>query len=66
MNKRQIDIRAILADEVQRTELLALAVDFICKVEGVRREREPRSLLFNSRDGQPDPQYFAGLERFGL
>jgi hypothetical protein len=30
-----------------------------------RANVEPRSLLFNARDGKPDPQYIAGLwDRF--
>jgi hypothetical protein len=61
----RLNIRAILADPTLRQQLLDLSVDFICKIEGIRG-REPRSLLFNERDGRPSPQYFTDLERFGF
>jgi hypothetical protein len=34
---RRVDIRAILADPALRRELLAAAVDFICRVERIGR-----------------------------
>ena len=36
MSSRRVDIKAILADPVKRRLLIALAVDFICKVERIR------------------------------
>lgn len=34
---RRVDIKAILADPALRKELIDGAVDFICKVEGIRK-----------------------------
>jgi hypothetical protein len=35
----RFNIRAILADPALRQQLLDLSVDFICKVEGIRKEQ---------------------------
>lgn len=35
-NRKRLDIKAILKDPVLRAKLIEGAVDFICKVEGIR------------------------------
>ena len=37
MSHRRVDIKAILADPKLRAEVIEGAVDFICKVEGIRQ-----------------------------
>jgi hypothetical protein len=40
LTHNRVDIKAILADPLLREELIEGAVDFICKVEGIRREED--------------------------
>jgi hypothetical protein len=62
LTHNRVDIKAILADPLLREELIEGAVDFICKVEGIRREEDLKMTDLSSAaiaaelEAQPEPQ----------
>ena len=71
LTRNRVDIKAILADPLLRKELIEGATDFICKVEGIRREGDlevteplsPAAQAVHDAYCKEDPYYY---ERSGL